>query len=434
MTLAMYRVDSSDSESFLLRLEARGGERLGEAEKVARGVICQVEAEGDSALVRLGKQYDGVDMRAEEIRVPIDRVRQIAATAPAEVRGALKQAASRIQRFHEAQRQALRDFEIEVEGVRMGQRAMPIDRAGVYVPGGKAAYPSTVLMNVIPARIAGVAGIAVATPPGSLERNPAVAAALELMDINEVYCLGGAQAVAALALGTETVRAVDKIVGPGNLFVSAAKRLVAGRVGIDAIAGPTEVLVVADGTARPAWIAADLLAQAEHDEEASSVALVPTAEMAAEVGREVKQQIEVLPRKEIIRASLVQYGAVLVYSSREEAAVTLNRIAPEHLALHVREPRTWHASVRHAGSVFLGEHAAEVLGDYGCGPNHVLPTMRSSRFESALGVTSFLRLEQWLEADSDAARRAADMVETLARAEGFEAHARAMSARREVGS
>ena len=434
MTLAAYRVDSPDAENFLSRLKARGSQRLGEAEKIAREVLRQVETEGDAALIRLGKQYDGVTMQAEDLRVPIDRIRRIAAAAPVETHEALKLAALRIRRFHEAQRLALKDFEIELEGVRMGQRAVAIDRTGVYVPGGKAAYPSTVLMNVIPARIAGVAGIAVTTPPGSLERNPAVAAALELMDVSEVYCVGGAQAVAALAFGTQTVRAVDKIVGPGNLFVNAAKRLVAGHVGVDAIAGPTEVLVVADDTARPAWIAADLLAQAEHDEEASSVALVPSLDMAEEVGREVERQIEPLPRKAIIRASLAQHGSTLVYTSREEAVVTVNRVAPEHLALHVREPRTWHTLVRHAGSVFLGEHAAEVLGDYGCGLNHVLPTTRCSRFESALGVASFLRLQQWLETGAAGARRASHMVETLARAEGLEAHARAMSVRLESDS
>jgi histidinol dehydrogenase len=358
----------------------------------------------------------------------------VAERAPEQVQDALGQAATRIRRFHEAQRRALHDFEIEIEGVRSGQRALPIERVGVYVPGGKAAYPSTVLMNVIPALVAGVSGIAVATPPGSLERNPAVAAALVLLEISEVYAVGGAQGVAALALGTETVRSVDKVVGPGNLYVNAAKRLLAGHVGVDAIAGPTEVLVVADEGARPAWVAADLLAQAEHDEEASAVALVPSPELAREVGEEADRQARQLPREPIIRASMERYGAAVVYDSRDAALATINRLAPEHLALHVRDPHAWYTDVRHAGSVFLGEHAAEALGDYGCGPNHVLPTLGGSRFDSALGVMSFLRLQQWLEAEPECAREAAEMVETLARAEGLEAHARAMRVRREEGS
>jgi histidinol dehydrogenase len=429
--LAIHQLGSPDAETFLARLEERGTRRLAEAEGVAREIVRQVEAEGDVALVRLEERLDGVRMAVSDLRVPLATVRQAAARAPLDVREALGQAAARVRRFHEAQRRAVGDFEIELDGILAGQRAMPLDRAGVYVPGGRAAYPSTVLMNVIPAQVAGVAEIAVATPPGALERNPAVAAALDLLGVEEIYALGGAQAIAALALGTRTVRAVDKVVGPGNLYVNAAKRLVAGRVGVDGLAGPSDVVVAADSGARPAWVAADLLAQAEHDEEASAVALVPSAEFADRVRAEVERAAADLPRRDLIHASLERYGAALVYGSESEALAAINRLGPEHLALHVQEPRRWHARVRHAGSVFLGEHTAEVLGDYGCGPNHVLPTAGASRYESALGVLSFLRFGQWLEAGRDAARRAAPMVESLAAAEGLQAHARAMRLRRE---
>ncbi len=429
MPLSIYTLGSSEAEAFLARLAERGRSRLDEAQEAVRDIVRQVEQEGDAALLRLGERLDGVRLEAADLRVGEDRLRRAAAAAAPDVRAALREAAARVRRFHEAQRGATADFEVEIDGVRCGQRALPLDRAGVYVPGGKAAYPSTVLMNVIPALVAGVREIAVATPPGALERNPSVACALEILGVREVYALGGAQAIAALALGTESVRPVDKVVGPGNLYVNVAKRLVSGRVGVGALAGPSEVLVVADDSARPAWVAADLMAQAEHDEEASGVALVPSEAFARGVIDEVERSLADLSRRQIARASLERYGAALVYASAEEAQALSNRIAPEHLALHVREPRRWLAAVRHAGSVFLGEYSAEVLGDYGCGPNHVLPTAGASRFESPLGVSSFLRLSQWLEASPEGARRAAPMVEALARAEGLGAHARAMRAR-----
>lgn len=431
MSLAIHRAGTPEAEAFLGRLGARGAGRLGEVEAQVRDILRQVREEGDAALVRLGERFDGVRLSASEIRVPRERLRLAAGRAPEPVREALREAASRVRRFHEAQRRALADFEIDLDGVRAGQRALPIDRAGVYVPGGKAAYPSTVLMNVIPARVAGVREIAVATPPGALERNPAVAAALDLLEVDEVYAVGGAQAIAALAFGTASVRAVDKVVGPGNLYVVAAKQLVSGRVGVDSLSGPSEVLVVADAGARPGWVAADLLAQAEHDEDASAVALVPSEAFALALRGAVARALADLPRREVAGSSLERHGAALICGSEAEAQALVNRIAPEHLALHVREPRRFFASIRHAGSVFLGEHSAEVLGDYGCGPNHVLPTSGASRYESALGVASFLRFGQWLEATPEAARRAAGTVETLARAEGLEAHARAMGVRRE---
>jgi histidinol dehydrogenase len=277
--------------------------------------------------------------------------------------------------------------------------------------------------------VAGVREVAAATPPGALERNPAVAAALEIAGVDEVYAIGGAQAIAALALGTATVRPVDKIVGPGNIYVTAAKRLLAGRVGLDALAGPSEVLVVADDSARPEWVAADLLAQAEHDEDAAAVALVPGRTLAEAVDEAAERSLATLPRAGIARVSLDRNGAVLVYEDEAAALAAINRLSPEHLSLHLREPRRWYSAVRHTGSAFLGEFAAEALGDYGCGPNHVLPTGRTSRFDSALGVMSFLRFGQWLECGAGAARAAAPMVEALAAAEGLEAHARAMRLR-----
>ncbi len=430
MKLRTHSLGSPPAEAFLERLQTRGTRQIEKVEAVVRDILRQVEQEGDAALVRLSAEHDGVRITATELRVSVERIREAAARTPQEVREALHQAASRLRRFHEAQRRAVNDFEVELEGIRAGQRALPLDRVGVYVPGGKASYPSTVLMNIIPARVAGVAEIAVATPPGALERNPAVAAALELLEVQEVYAIGGAQAIAALAVGTQSVRPVDKVIGPGNVYVNAAKRLVAGRVGVDAQAGPSEVLVVADEGARPSWVAADMLAQAEHDEDASAVALVASAQFAERLRSELSRRLPALSRREIASRSLERCGAALIYGSEPQALAAVNRIAPEHLALHVREPRRWFEAVRHAGSVFLGEHAAEVLGDYGCGPNHVLPTGRASRFESALGVLSFLRLGQWLEAPAEAAARASGMVEALARAEGLGAHAEAARLRR----
>jgi histidinol dehydrogenase len=429
MSLRILKLSGPEGDDFVEAVCRRGAGRLIEAGEEVRSIIERVEKEGDAALVDLARRLDRVEQRVEDLRLSRERLRAIAAGAPAAVREALREAAGRIRRFHEAQRRAIADFEVEIDGIRSGQRALPLDRTGVYVPGGKAAYASTVLMNVLPARVAGVREVAVATPPGALERNPAVAAAIELVEADEVYAVGGAQAIAALALGTATVRPVDKIVGPGNVYVNAAKRLLSGRVGIDALAGPSEVLVVADGTARPEWVAADLLAQAEHDEEAAAMALVPSRETAVAVREEVERSLATLPRGDIARASLERNGAILVYETGTAALSAINRLAPEHLSLHVRDPRRWYGEVRHAGSAFLGELAAEVLGDYGCGPNHVLPTARASRHESALGVMSFLRFGQWLECGAEAARAAAPMVEALARAEGLEGHARAIRIR-----
>jgi histidinol dehydrogenase len=429
MSVQILDLSGPQGVAFIEAACRRGAARLEEAEEAVRPIIARVEREGDAALVDLARRLDRVEQRVEDLRVPRERLRAMAGTAPGAVREALREAAEKIRRFHDAQRRAVSDFEIEIDGARAGQRALPLDRAGVYVPGGKAAYPSTVLMNVIPARAAGVREVAVATPPGALERNPAVAAAIELVEVDEVYAVGGAQGIAALALGTATVRPVDKIVGPGNVYVNAAKRLLSGRVGVDALAGPSEVVVAADDSARPEWVAADLLAQAEHDEEAAAVALLPGRELARAVAGEVERSLATLARGGIARASLERNGALLVYGDDTAALEAINRLAPEHLSLHVRQPRRWYAAVRHAGSAFLGAHAAEVLGDYGCGPNHVLPTARASRYESALGVISFLRFGQWLECGAEAALAAAPMVEALAAAEGLEAHARAIRVR-----
>lgn len=386
-------------------------------------IIETVRARGDVALVDYAARFDGVEMCVEELRFDEGQLRESAARVEPKVREALRESIKRVRAFHERERADSWEFE-PAPGVRLGQRVTPIERAGLYVPGGSASYPSSVVMNVIPAQVAGVERIVVATPPRTLAENPAVAAALVELNVTEVYAVGGAQAIAALAYGTETVPRVDKITGPGNKYVAAAKKLVFGAVGIDSVAGPSEIVIVADETARADFIAADLLAQAEHDEEASAVLFTTSEELAARVAAEVERQAATLTRVEIVKKSLADFGAIFVVGDLEEACEAVNSLAPEHVEIMTRDDEGVAARVRHAGAIFFGAHTPEAVGDYFAGPNHVLPTGGAARFSSALGVNDFVRRTSLLRYSREELRRTACTIATLAGSEGLGAHAR----------
>ncbi len=396
-------------------------------EKV-RTILLDVKQRGDEALRDWTEQLDR--FRPDSLAVtPLEIQNAWEETAP-ELKAILEEAAQRIRRFHSFQVE--RSWTTDAEpGICLGQQVTPLDRVGIYVPGGKAAYPSTVLMNVIPAQVAGVPEIALFTPADSEGNiNPLVLAAAGMLGIEEIYRLGGAQAVGAMAYGTSSIRAVDKITGPGNAYVARAKREVFGIVGIDMIAGPSEVVVVADSTANPQWIAADLLAQAEHDEMAAAILITPDPALLDAVSAAVKEQLAQLPRAAIASQALENYGCLILTDSLELALETANKLAPEHLELMVADP--WEAlkAIRHAGAVFLGANTPEALGDYMAGPNHTLPTSGTARFASPLGVYDFVKRTSILQFDRAASSALSDSVSRLARAEGLTAHARSAEMRK----
>ncbi|HSQ24351.1 MAG TPA: histidinol dehydrogenase [Pyrinomonadaceae bacterium] len=396
--------------------------------KEVSSIIDEVRLRGDRALIDYAVRFDGCAMQSAELRIGEDELRQIAAKVDANVLDALCEAIDNVRRFHEHERQE--SWEIETEhGARAGQRLTPIERVGLYVPGGTASYPSSVVMNVVPAQVAGVKRIAVATPPRSLRENPAVAAALWQLGVSEVYAVGGAQAIAALAYGTETVPRVDKITGPGNRYVAAAKKLVFGTVGIDSIAGPSEIAIIADDTAPAEFLAADLLAQAEHAEDACAILVTPSAQLAHDVAAEVLRQVESLPRRAIVEKSLAEYGAVLLVNDLDEACAIVNGLAPEHLELVTQDDEAVAAGILHAGAIFFGPYTPEVVGDYFAGPNHVLPTAGAARFSSALGVYDFVKRTSVLRYSREALRQSAEKISVLAKAEGLDAHARSAAIR-----
>jgi histidinol dehydrogenase len=395
-------------------------------------IIADVRTRGDVALTDYAARFDGYDQRASELRVGMGILEDAASQADPRVVDALTVAIRNVRRFHEHERQPSREMLTE-PGIRLGQRMTPIECVGLYVPGGTAAYPSSVVMNVVPAQVAGVKRIMVATPPRALQENPAVAAALLQLGITEVYAVGGAQAIAALAYGTETVPRVDKITGPGNRFVAAAKKLVFGVVGIDSIAGPTEIVIVADDTARAQFVAADMLAQAEHGEDASAVLLTTSLELAESVAAEIERQVAFLPRRAIVAESLRQYGAIVRVSDLDEACAIVNDLAPEHLEIVTRDDEAVAEQIRHAGAIFFGAHTPEALGDYFAGPNHVLPTGGTARFASALSVYDFVKRTSLLRYSRAAFQGSVDRIATLARAEGLEGHARSAEIRLEEG-
>jgi histidinol dehydrogenase len=386
-------------------------------------IVEEVRRRGDAAVIDFTKRFDGVELRPDQLRVSPDEV--AAATVPAPLQAALAEAARRIEAFH--RHQLPRSWWMQDEhGSWLGQQVTALERVGCYVPGGTAAYPSTVLMNLIPARVAGVRELVVVSPPdaeGHLP--PAVLAAARLVGASEVYRVGGAQAVAALAYGTDAIPAVDKIVGPGNVYVALAKRLVFGDVGIDLVAGPSEVVVVADRTASAAHVAADLLAQAEHDPMARAVCLTDDLELGAAVVTAVGRQCPALPRAAIAEAAIRRHGAVVVTRSLAEAVALANRLAPEHLELAVADPFAWLPAVRHAGAIFLGVHTPEVVGDYLAGPNHVLPTAATARFASGLSVEDFVKRSSVIHYTPAGLRAAWPHLAALAAAEGLHGHGEA---------
>lgn len=410
-------------EEFQALIDSRAqGSRPEQAEAVA-AILEEIRTRGDRALLEYTRQFDGheADSVASLLWEPADF--QAAFEALEEpLRDALQAAAGRIRDY--AQRQKLESFEFEDDqGSRLGQRVNALERVGVYVPGGTAAYPSSVLMNAIPARVAGVEEILMVSPTPDGQVNPVVLAAAHVAGIDRGWALGGAQAIAALALGTETVPAVDKIVGPGNLWVAEAKRQVFGTVGIDMVAGPSEVVVVSDGSADPQWLATDLMAQAEHDEQAQAILLSSDPEHINAVADALAAQLEEMPRADIIRASLAANGALVQTDDLGQAVELVNRLAPEHLQLALAEPDAILDQVRHAGAIFLGANSPEVMGDYCAGPNHVLPTMRASRFASPLGVYDFQKRSSTIRLSQSGAADLAGLAECLAKAEGLGAHA-----------
>jgi histidinol dehydrogenase len=388
-------------------------------------IVDDVRRRGDAALLDYTAQFDGVRLASHELQIDQETLLRTAQHAEPLVVAAVREAIGNVRAFHERERQ--QSWEMRpVPGVMLGQRINAIERAGLYVPGGSAAYPSSVVMNVVPAQVAGVERIVVATPPRTLAENPAVAAALVELGVTEIYAVGGAQAIAALAYGTETIPRVDKITGPGNRYVAAAKKLVFGAVGIDSIAGPSEVVIIADESARPDFIAADLLAQSEHAEDASAILITTSASLAQAVTAAVVLQTESLPRRQIIEQSLKRYGAIIVVNSMVEACEIVNELAPEHLEIMTQDDEAVAAKIRHAGAIFFGSYTPEAAGDYFAGPNHVLPTGRAARFSSALGVYDFVKRTTMLRYSQQELAGAAEKITVLAQAEGLEAHARSV--------
>jgi histidinol dehydrogenase len=398
-------------------------------ENSVRKIIDDVRQRGDGALCEYTRRFDEFDLKPELMRVPEEHLQSYAAGADDELVEILRQAAENIREFHKQQIEESWEY-YAGDGIRLGLRRTPIERAGIYIPGGKAAYPSSVLMNAIPAQVAGVDRIVLVTPPRSLEENPLVAAALKLLNLNEVYRIGGAQAIGALAFGTPTVPRVQKIVGPGNQYVQCAKRLVYGVVNIDMVAGPSEVAIVADDTCDPAWIAADLLAQAEHDEMAGVWLICWSRELAAAVFDEVQAQLEILDRGAIARAAVVNKGLIFIVESEDDAITMVNHIAPEHVEILMAEPDHVSDKIKNAGAIFIGRYAPTVVGDYFAGPSHVLPTNRTARFFSPLGVPDFLKRTSVIRYSGRAIERFGEMIEKFAIAEGLTGHAKSITIRR----
>jgi histidinol dehydrogenase len=392
--------------------------------QVVQDVIAEVRARGDAALIDYTARFDGWTARsAADLEIPLSRLEQAWASIPAAQRDALAHAAERVRAY--AQRQKMEGWTYtEPDGTVLGQQVTPLDRVGLYVPGGKAAYPSSVLMNALPAKVAGVGELVMVVPTPRGELNELVLAAAHVCGVDRVFALGGAQAVAALAYGTESVPAVDKIVGPGNIYVATAKRTVFGQVGIDMVAGPSEILVICDGRTDPDWIAMDLFSQAEHDEDAQSILLCPDAAFVERVVESIDRLLPGMNRSEIIATALRSRGALIVCRDLDEAAEVANFIAPEHLELSLEDPQAYAARIHHAGAIFMGRHTSEPLGDYCAGPNHVLPTSRTARFSSPLGVYDFQKRSSLIMVSAQGADTLGRTASVLARGEGLEAHAR----------
>jgi histidinol dehydrogenase len=405
----------------LLAFDATQDERI---ETTVASILADVRKRGDEAVLEYTRRFDQVDAGSlGALELPRSVLAEARGRLPAAQGEALKAAAARIRAYHE--RQLLQSWEYsESDGTTLGQKVTPLDRVGVYVPGGKAAYPSTVLMNTIPAKVAAVSEIIMVVPTPRGERSDLVLAAADIAGVDRVFTIGGAQAVGALAYGTQTIAQVDKIVGPGNAYVAAAKRRVFGVVGIDMVAGPSEILVICDGKTDPDWVAMDMFSQAEHDELAQAILLCPDRAFIGRVAASIERLLAEMPRNEVIATSLANRGALIEVRDLEEACEIANRIAPEHLELSVDDPRRWVERIRHAGALFLGRYASEALGDYCAGPNHVLPTARTARFSSPLGVYDFQKRTSIIEVSAEGARKLGKVAAELALGEGLPAHAR----------
>lgn len=424
------RLDASapDFSSAYERLIRARGARLDAAEEAVRPILADVRARGGAALLEYTQRFDGITFREDELRVSAREVDDaVAACAPGVLR-ALETAAERIALFHERLRPRDETF-IDAQGVSLGWRWTPVDAAGLYAPGGRAAYPSAVLMNAIPARVAGVSRLAMVSPPGRLMENPAILAAAKIAGVTEVWRIGGAQAIAALAFGAGPIGACDVVVGPGNAYVAAAKKLVFGDVGVDSIAGPSEVFIVADATVDPRWIAADLLAQAEHDPDAQSVLFTTDAVFADAVAKAVEDDLVAGRAGPSARESWDGFGAIVLLQRYADAAALIDAAAPEHVQLAVSDPAPLAAKIRHAGALFLGAHAPEALGDYVAGPNHVLPTGRRARFASGLSTLNFMKRTTIIGASAAGVKAIGGAAATLADSEGLPAHARSVRLR-----
>ncbi len=389
---------------------------------VAR-ILADVKTRGNVALLEYTRQFDKLPANSiTDLELSQDQLQQSLQNLPTDQLEALKQAADRVRIYHEKQISTSWQY-TEADDTLLGQKVTPLDRVGLYVPGGKAAYPSSVLMNAIPAKVAGVGELIMVVPTPEGRKNDLVLAAAAISQVDRIFTVGGAQAVGALAYGTETIPQVDKIVGPGNAYVAAAKRRVFGVVGIDMVAGPSEILIICDGQTNPDWIAMDLFSQAEHDELAQAILLSPDADFLEQVAHSISRQIENMPRKNIIRASLKDRGALIQVRDLDEACHIANTIAPEHLELSVDQPEKWVEKIKHAGAIFMGRHTCEALGDYCAGPNHVLPTSRSARFSSPLGVYDFQKRSSLIQVSKQGADKLGKIASTLAKGEGLLSHA-----------
>lgn len=407
-----------DLAAFLCILKERASGARRTSEERVRTILNDVRMSGDNAVLKYTEAYDYKNVRS--IRIDSKEVSVHAAKADVRVVKALTRSARRIKAFHKRQKKTSWSF--SEKGAQLGQLIRPLERVGVYIPGGTASYPSTVLMNVIPAQVAGVKEIALCVPTPKGQINPYVMAAIKLLGVKEVYRIGGAQAIGALAYGTESIKKVDKIVGPGNIYVAAAKKVVFGDVDIDMIAGPSEILIIADSSASPVFIAADLLSQAEHDEFSSVLLMTPSTKLAGAVKKELMSQIRNLTRRSIAERSLENYGALIITKSLKEAADLSNSIAPEHLEIMTKEPGKVLPMIKNAGAIFLGQWTPEALGDYAAGPSHTLPTAGTARFSSPLGVYDFVKRSSLLKFSREGFRRLSETVRTMASVEGLEAH------------
>jgi histidinol dehydrogenase len=426
MEIVTYKANRKNSA--LRRIQSRALQVNPELVSRVTEIVEGVRAGGDEALIHYTSKFDGVELTPATLRVDPEFIQRSAAKAEARTVAAFRQAIANVKTFHEHQKESGWRIHTQ-EGATLGQRILPVSAAGLYVPGGRAAYPSSIVMNAVPAQVAGVGRIVVTTPPGTLEENPNVAAVLAELGLTEIYRIGGAQAIAAMAFGTESIARVDKIVGPGNVYVAIAKKLVYGTVGIDSIAGPSEVVVLADETANASFVAADLLAQAEHDEEASAICITTSLEFAQAVASEVTAQLESLERRQIAAASVNNYGAIFVVESIEEGCELVNLLAPEHLELMTADNESAAEKIENAGAIFFGEWSSEPVGDYFAGPNHVLPTVGTARFSSPLGVYDFMKRQSVIHYTREALEKNAEAIAAMADAEGLTAHRQAVLVR-----